>query len=224
MERANVPRRPCDADPGVHRSAAVGRRVGARRAAGARLGAADPTDAEDAPGFPGGASLGADRRRPAERGPATIRALGEVRPPTAADFFRLAAVQIRRELLDLARRYSGAHGLGANHASIAGRGRLPGPRRRRDRTRRTRPTTPIASPPGATSTARPRPCRRRSARRSTCCSTRGCRRPRRRPSWTSRSARSSADGNRRGCGWSRPWGAGCPASEDRILEVGRIDR
>src|ERR1700719_3893809 len=33
------------------------------------------------------------------------RALGEVRPPTAADFFRLAAAQIRRELLDLARRY-----------------------------------------------------------------------------------------------------------------------
>ena len=55
-----------------------------------------------------------------------IRALGEVRPPTAADFFRLAAAQIRRELLDLARRYSGAHGLGANHASIAGRGPAPG--------------------------------------------------------------------------------------------------
>jgi RNA polymerase sigma factor (sigma-70 family) len=47
------------------------------------------------------------------------RALGEVQPPTAADFFRLAAAQIRRELLDLARRYSGAHGLGAHHASVA---------------------------------------------------------------------------------------------------------
>jgi RNA polymerase sigma-70 factor (ECF subfamily) len=54
------------------------------------------------------------------------RALGEVQPPTAADFFRLAAAQIRRELLDLARRYSGSHGLGANHASIAGRGQSPG--------------------------------------------------------------------------------------------------
>jgi RNA polymerase sigma-70 factor (ECF subfamily) len=31
------------------------------------------------------------------------RALGEVRPPTAADFFRLAALNIRRELLDLAK-------------------------------------------------------------------------------------------------------------------------
>lgn len=38
------------------------------------------------------------------------RALEEVRPPTAAAFFRLAAVQIRRELLDLARRYSGMPG------------------------------------------------------------------------------------------------------------------
>jgi RNA polymerase sigma factor (sigma-70 family) len=48
------------------------------------------------------------------------RALGEVQPTTAADFFRLAAAQIRRELLDLARRYSGAYGLGAHHASVAG--------------------------------------------------------------------------------------------------------
>jgi RNA polymerase sigma factor (sigma-70 family) len=48
------------------------------------------------------------------------RALVEVQPPTAADFFRLAAAQIRRELLDMARRFSGAHGLGAHHASIAG--------------------------------------------------------------------------------------------------------
>jgi RNA polymerase sigma-70 factor (ECF subfamily) len=54
------------------------------------------------------------------------RALGEVRPPTAADFFRLAAAQVRRELLDLARRYSGAHGLGANHASVVGKGRALG--------------------------------------------------------------------------------------------------
>jgi RNA polymerase sigma factor (sigma-70 family) len=48
------------------------------------------------------------------------RALTEVQPPTVADFFRLAAAQIRRELLDMARRFSGAHGLGAHHASLAG--------------------------------------------------------------------------------------------------------
>ena len=38
------------------------------------------------------------------------RALESVQPPTAAAFFRLAAAQIRRELLDLARRYSGTPG------------------------------------------------------------------------------------------------------------------
>lgn len=62
------------------------------------------------------------------------RALGEVTPPTVADFFRLAAVQVRRELLDLARHYAGPMGLGANHASVAdasatdgGGGGLPDP-------------------------------------------------------------------------------------------------
>jgi hypothetical protein len=41
------------------------------------------------------------------------RALDEVRPPTARDFFRLAALQIRRELLNLAEPYYGPHGHGA---------------------------------------------------------------------------------------------------------------
>jgi RNA polymerase sigma-70 factor (ECF subfamily) len=48
------------------------------------------------------------------------RALEQVSPPTVVDFFRLAAVQIRRELIDLARRYSGPLGLGAHHSSRAG--------------------------------------------------------------------------------------------------------
>jgi RNA polymerase sigma-70 factor (ECF subfamily) len=51
------------------------------------------------------------------------RALREVQPSTVADVFRLATAQIRRELLDLARRYSGAHGLGANHAGAAKAGK-----------------------------------------------------------------------------------------------------
>jgi RNA polymerase sigma factor (sigma-70 family) len=51
------------------------------------------------------------------------RALEEVYPPTVRDFFRLAAAQIRRELIDLARHYFGPEGLGANHASVAN---LPG--------------------------------------------------------------------------------------------------
>jgi RNA polymerase sigma-70 factor (ECF subfamily) len=47
------------------------------------------------------------------------KALDEVKPATARHFYRLAAVQLRRELLDLARRYSGPQGLGATHESVA---------------------------------------------------------------------------------------------------------
>jgi RNA polymerase sigma-70 factor (ECF subfamily) len=51
------------------------------------------------------------------------RALGQVTPAGPADFFRLAALNIRRELLDLAKHYYGARGLGAKHATVA---RQPG--------------------------------------------------------------------------------------------------
>jgi RNA polymerase sigma factor (sigma-70 family) len=47
------------------------------------------------------------------------RALRDVAPPTVRDFYRLAALQIRRELIDLARRHYGARGVGAHHASVA---------------------------------------------------------------------------------------------------------
>ena len=50
------------------------------------------------------------------------RALKAVTPPTARDFFRLAAAQVRRELIDLARHYQGPRGLGAHHETRAGRG------------------------------------------------------------------------------------------------------
>jgi RNA polymerase sigma-70 factor (ECF subfamily) len=53
------------------------------------------------------------------------RALEEVQPATTADFFHLAAAQIRRELLDLARRYFGPQGLGAHQARVAGAGSSP---------------------------------------------------------------------------------------------------
>jgi RNA polymerase sigma-70 factor (ECF subfamily) len=46
-----------------------------------------------------------------------FRALTSVELGSGEDFFRLAALQIRRELFDLARRYSGPAGLGANHPS-----------------------------------------------------------------------------------------------------------
>jgi RNA polymerase sigma factor (sigma-70 family) len=48
------------------------------------------------------------------------RCLKSTRPPTAADFFRLAATQIRRELIDMARRYSGPEGLAAHYSTWAG--------------------------------------------------------------------------------------------------------
>lgn len=46
-----------------------------------------------------------------------LRALEEVTPENPRQFFGLAATMIRRELLDLARRYYGPRGVGANHAS-----------------------------------------------------------------------------------------------------------
>ncbi len=43
-----------------------------------------------------------------------LRALESIRPKTTRDFFNLAAVQIRRELIDMARHYFGPHGPAAN--------------------------------------------------------------------------------------------------------------
>ena len=44
-----------------------------------------------------------------------LRALQEVRPGSSAQFFGLAAKEIRRELLDLKRHYCGPEGMGAHH-------------------------------------------------------------------------------------------------------------
>ena len=49
-----------------------------------------------------------------------LRALEHVRPDDARQFFGLAAEQIRRELIDLARHYYGKQGIGANHTSSPG--------------------------------------------------------------------------------------------------------
>jgi RNA polymerase sigma-70 factor (ECF subfamily) len=45
------------------------------------------------------------------------RTLGEITPATPRDFFRMAALNIRRELLDLAKHYFGPLGHGTKHAS-----------------------------------------------------------------------------------------------------------
>src|SRR5262245_9003168 len=46
-----------------------------------------------------------------------LGALRSVRPQTPRDFFALTSLQIRRELLDLARHFYGPEGIGANHDS-----------------------------------------------------------------------------------------------------------
>jgi RNA polymerase sigma-70 factor (ECF subfamily) len=56
-----------------------------------------------------------------------LRALNDVQPGSVRDFFALAAQQIRRELIDLARHYYGPQGLGANHATHAAEGSGPQP-------------------------------------------------------------------------------------------------
>lgn len=59
------------------------------------------------------------------------KSLAEVKPPTVAAFFGLAALQIRRELLDLSKSVFGAEGVGANHhtdgsgAILASQGGMP---------------------------------------------------------------------------------------------------
>ena len=45
------------------------------------------------------------------------RSLADVQPASAVEFYRLAALNIRRELLDLTKHYYGPQGLGANYVS-----------------------------------------------------------------------------------------------------------
>lgn len=54
------------------------------------------------------------------------KALEKHHPPTPLDYFRLAAAVIRRELIDLSRRYFGPQGLGANHARSWAQGNQSG--------------------------------------------------------------------------------------------------
>ncbi len=57
-----------------------------------------------------------------------LRALRDVPPASVPEFFRLATLQIRRELLDLARHHFGPEGSAAHHASaVPGNGPDTGP-------------------------------------------------------------------------------------------------
>lgn len=49
-----------------------------------------------------------------------LKSLESVRPPNVAAFWGLAAAQIRRSLIDLARHHFGPHGAAAHHASTTG--------------------------------------------------------------------------------------------------------
>ena len=57
------------------------------------------------------------------------RSLEAVQPATAQDFYRLAATQIRRVLIDMVRRYYGPEGLGARHQTTGGRSASKKPHR-----------------------------------------------------------------------------------------------
>jgi RNA polymerase sigma-70 factor (ECF subfamily) len=61
-----------------------------------------------------------------------LSALRDVKPETPRDFLALAALQIRRELIDLARRFYGPEGIGANHDSAAADAQGPGPKDKAD--------------------------------------------------------------------------------------------
>lgn len=61
------------------------------------------------------------------------RTLGQIALATPRDFFRLAALNIRRELLDLAKHYYGPLGHGANHASQGPADSIGGPGGQADR-------------------------------------------------------------------------------------------
>ena len=49
------------------------------------------------------------------------RALETVQPESPRHFYNLAATQIRRVLIDMARRYCGPEGLGSHHDTVAGK-------------------------------------------------------------------------------------------------------
>jgi len=49
------------------------------------------------------------------------RALAQVKPQSASQFYGLAVTQVRRELIDLARHYYGAEGHGAHHHTDGGK-------------------------------------------------------------------------------------------------------
>ncbi len=124
------------------------------------------------------------------------RTLQDVRPDSPADFYRLAALNIRRELLDLAKHYFGPCGLGARHASVEGTADSLGGRRSSGRLRQTMLPTSLRD--GPSSTKRSRACPRTCEICSIYCGIRSSGRPKSRRFWAYRSAPSRGAGRRLG--------------------------
>ncbi len=118
-----------------------------------------------------------------------LRALRAVRPASMREFFGLAAMQIRRELLDLAKHY-----YGQREQEPIMPVRITTPQAACPK-RRTRPATRAGWRNGVKCTSRSAACLRRSGKSSNCSITRDCRRPRPRPSWTFRYGPSSGAGS-----------------------------
>ena len=62
------------------------------------------------------------------RSPGSIGRLETVKPESPRHFYNLAATQIRRVLIDMARRYCGPEGLGSHHDTSAGKPEGDAPR------------------------------------------------------------------------------------------------
>ena len=104
------------------------------------------------------------------------RSMAQLRPESCRQFYGLAAVQIRRELLDLAKHFQGAQGIATKHHSDGGRA---AERKAAD------PLEPETLEAGHASTRSWTACPTRSARSLPCCGTRAFDSPKRQWFWPS---------------------------------------
>jgi len=98
------------------------------------------------------------------------RALLDVTPKSPRHFWNLAALQIRRELLDLAHHYLGPQGQGARHHTD-GTGKAADDSGRPFQTRSDHSGSRPPWKNGPVSTSRSRPFQKRSGKCSVCCGT-----------------------------------------------------
>lgn len=99
------------------------------------------------------------------------RSLAEVHPAGVVEFLRLAALNIRRELLDMAKHYYGPQGQGTTtrRRSVTP---MPAAATGSSAMRAIKTTIQVVWPPGPSSIARWKDCPKKSERFSICCGTR----------------------------------------------------